>query len=137
LLHSVYDQPAADAVHAQFERILDALTDKLPQVAAHLDAARTDILAFTASPKSGVAANLFQQSLSAEPGDPARHRRGRHLPGSISLIRLAGAVLAEQHDEWTEQRRYLGLDILAKSQHTKITNDSPTSEEVTISAITA
>ena len=51
LLHSVYDQPDADAVHAQFDRILDALVDKLPAVAEHLDAARADILAFTASPK--------------------------------------------------------------------------------------
>ena len=38
LLHSVYDQPDADAVHAQFDRILDALADKLPAVADHLDA---------------------------------------------------------------------------------------------------
>jgi putative transposase len=52
LLHSVYDQPDADAVHAQFDRILDALTDKLPAVAAHLDTARADILAFTAFPKA-------------------------------------------------------------------------------------
>ena len=52
LLHSVYDQPDADAVHAQFDRILDALADKLPAVAAHLDAARADILAFTAFPKA-------------------------------------------------------------------------------------
>jgi putative transposase len=44
LLHSVYDQPDADAVHAQFDRILDALIDKLPAVAEHLDAARADIL---------------------------------------------------------------------------------------------
>jgi hypothetical protein len=51
LPHSVYDQPDAEAVHAQFDRILDALTDKLPQVAAHLEAARADILAFTAFPK--------------------------------------------------------------------------------------
>ena len=32
-----------------------------------------------------------------------------------SIIRLAGAVLAEQHDEWAEGRRYLGLDVLARS----------------------
>ena len=52
LLHSVYDQPDASSVHAQFSRVLDALTDKLPQVAAHLDTARTDILAFTSFPKA-------------------------------------------------------------------------------------
>src|SRR3954462_13446016 len=44
LLHSVYDQPDAASVHAQYDRILDALTDKLPTVAAHLDAARADVL---------------------------------------------------------------------------------------------
>jgi transposase-like protein len=52
LLHSVYDQPDTDAVHAQFDRILDALVDKLPAGAQHLEAARTDILAFTAFPKA-------------------------------------------------------------------------------------
>src|SRR4051794_4646642 len=51
LLHSVYDQPDADAVHAQFDRVVDALTGKLPQVAAHLEDARPDILAFTSFPK--------------------------------------------------------------------------------------
>ena len=51
LLHSVYDQPDAAAVHAQFDRILDALGDKLPAVAEHLDAARADIWHSPASPK--------------------------------------------------------------------------------------
>src|SRR3954453_4404511 len=51
LLHSVYDQPDADAVHAQFDRVVDAPTGKLPAVAEHLEAARADILAFTAFPK--------------------------------------------------------------------------------------
>src|ERR671915_1668790 len=51
LLHSVYDQPDATSVHAQFDRILDALGEKLPKVAAHLDTARADVLAFTVFPK--------------------------------------------------------------------------------------
>jgi putative transposase len=51
LLHAVYDQPDADAVHAQSNRVVDALSGKLPTVAAHLETARTDILAFTAFPK--------------------------------------------------------------------------------------
>jgi putative transposase len=36
------------------------------------------------------------------------------FPDRNSLIRLIGAVLAEQHDEWTEGRRYLGVDVLAR-----------------------
>jgi transposase-like protein len=42
------------------------------------------------------------------------------FPDRQSLIRLVGAVLAEQHDEWTEGRRYLGLDVLTKSRLTLI-----------------
>ena len=56
------------------------------------------------------------------------------FPGRDALIRLVGAVLAEQHDEWTEMRRYIGLDVLAKSRAATIANPA---EEVTLTAITA
>jgi len=45
------------------------------------------------------------------------------FPDRTSLIRLVGAVLAEQHDEWIEGRRYLGLDVLARSRRTASSSD--------------
>jgi putative transposase len=136
LLHSVYDQPDAASVHAQFGRVLDALGEKLPAVAAHLDAARPDILAFTAFPKA-----IWRQIWSNNPQERLNREIRRRtdvvgiFPARDALIRLVGAVLAEQHDEWTEMRRYIGLDILAKSRAASSTTS--TSEEVTLTAITA
>jgi putative transposase len=140
-LHSVYDQPDADAVHAQFDRLLDALGDKLPQVAEHLDAARADILAFTAFPKA-----IWRQIWSNNPQERLNREIRRRtdvvgiFPDRTSLIRLVGAVLAEQHDEWVEQRRYLGLDVLAKSRLRLIDHDPSQpdeQQEVPLPAITA
>jgi len=136
LLHSVYDQPDAASVHAQFGRVLDALEEKLPQVAAHLDAARADILAFTAFPKA-----IWRQIWSNNPQERLNREIRRRtdvvgiFPGRDALIRLVGAVLAEQHDEWTEMRRYIGLDVLAKSRMSATATS--TAEEVTLTAITA
>jgi len=65
------------------------------------------------------------------------HRRGRHLSRPRLDHPLVGAVLAEQHDEWAEGRRYLGLDVLARSRLTKINNDTPESEAMTPAALTA
>ena len=74
MLHSVYDQPTANDVAAQFDKLLDAVTDKLPAVAEHLDAARADVLAFTAFPK-----DLWRQIWSNNP---------------ISVNRFSGDTLA-------------------------------------------
>jgi len=137
LLHSVYDQPDADAVHAQFDRVLDALTDKLPPVAEHLDDARADILAFTGFPKA-----IWRQIWSNNPNERLNREIRRRtdvvgiFPDRDALIRLVGAVLAEQHDEWTEMRRYIGLDVLARSRMALIDN-TETTEEVPLAAITA
>ena len=56
------------------------------------------------------------------------------FPDRNALIRLVGAVLAEQHDEWAESRRYLGLDVLSKSRAEQTPS---TEQEATPAALTA
>src|SRR3712207_6903047 len=132
LLHSVYDQPDTASVHAQFDRVLDALADKLPKVAEHLEGARPDVLAFTAFPQE-----VWRQIWSNNPSERLNREIRRRtdvvgiFPDRDALIRLVGAVLAEQHDEWTEGRRYLGLDVLARCQTTSLSTTDDTAQEVT------
>ena len=135
MLHSVYDQPDAGSVNTQFDKLIDTVTGPLPAVAGHLDAARADLLAFTAFPKE-----LWRQVWSNNPNERLNKEIRRRtdvvgiFPSRDALIRLVGAVLAEQHDEWTEMRRYIGLDVLARCRLSQAETTPP--EEVPLTAIT-
>ena len=127
LLQSVFDQPDKDEVRAQFDRVLEALWDKLPAAAQHLEGAREEILAFTPFPKK-----IWRQIWSNNPAERLNKEIRRRtnvvgiFPNRDSLIRLIGAVLAEQHDEWSEGRRYMNLDALAAARNIGIEPDLDT-----------
>jgi putative transposase len=117
MLHSVYDQPEPAAVHAQFDKLLDQVSGPLPAVAEHLDAARADVLAFTGFPKE-----IWRQIWSNNPNERLNREIRRRtdvvgiFPDRGAVTRLVGAVLAEQHDEWVEGRRYFALDVLTRAR---------------------
>ncbi len=100
-------------------------------MAEHLEAARVDVLAFTAFPKE-----VWRQIWANNPSERLNREIRRRtdvvgiFPDRDALIRLVGAVLAEQHDEWTEGRRYLGLDVLAPCRIRPVIDTGATSEEV-------
>ncbi len=129
LLHSVFDQPDAGSVAAQYDRIIDALADKLPKVADHLEANRPDLLAFIAFPQQ-IRRQIWSNNPQERLNEEIRRCTGvvGIFPDRGALIRLVDAVLAEQLDEWAESRRYLGLDVLSKS---RVINDTPTEQEAT------
>lgn len=135
LLHSMFDQPDAESVGAQYDRIVDALADKLPKVADRLADTRVDLPAFTAFRKA-----IWRQIWSNNPQEWLNKEIRRRadvvgiFPDRHSLIHLVGAVLAEQHDELAESRRYLSLDVLSKS---RAINDTPTEQKATPAALTA
>jgi transposase-like protein len=140
-VRTIFDQADATAVHAQFDRVVTALADNYPDAAEHLADAREDLLVFTAYPRE-----LWRQIWSNNPQERLNKEIRRRtdvvgiFPGRPSLIRLIGAVLAEQSDEWTEGRRYMSLELLAKSRIRIVsaeTNPTPGTPTMTTETLTA
>jgi transposase-like protein len=117
LVRSIFAQPDAAAVHAQFERVLEQVHDRFPAAAEMLAEAGPDILAFTGFPFAH-----WKQIWSNNPQERLNKEIRRRtdvvgiFPDRPSVIRLVGMVLAEQHDEWAVVRRYMSPESLAKAR---------------------
>jgi len=115
VVRSIFAQPDADTVRAQHEQVVDQLEAKFPDAARLLSEAEDEILAFASFPKEH-----WRQVWSNNPLERLNREIRRRtdvvgiFPNRAAVIRLVGAVLAEQHDEWQVARRYMSRESLEK-----------------------
>jgi putative transposase len=116
MVRTIFAQPDAATVREQHSRIVTQLEARFPEAAALLDEAGPDLLAFTGFPKEHWRQLWSNNSL--ERLNKEIRRRSDVIgifPNRPAIIRLVGAVLAEQNDEWAVARRYMSAESIAKA----------------------
>ena len=115
LVRSIFEQPSAEEVWAQHGRVVEQLRANFPAAAELLQDTADEVLAFTAFPKEH-----WRRIWSNNPLERLNKELRRRtdvvgiFPNRPAIIRLVGAVLVEQHDEWQVARRYLTIGSLEK-----------------------
>jgi putative transposase len=116
MVRSIFAQPDADTVLEQHLRVIAQLEDRFPEAAALLEKAAPELLAFTCLPKEHWHQLWSNNSLERLNKEIRRRTDVVGIfPDRASIIRLVGAVLAEQHDEWAVARRYMSVESVAKA----------------------
>ena len=117
LVRSIFAQPSSKEVWAQHERVVKQLQGRFPEATKLLEEAAEEILAFTGFPDA-----VWKQIWSNNPLERLNREIRRRtdvvgiFPNRGAVIRLVGAVLAEQNDEWMVTRRYMPVSVLHKAQ---------------------
>jgi putative transposase len=124
LINTVFAQDTHEAAVEQWRVVADQLRAKFPKLAALMDDAEPDVLAFMTFPKAHRV-----QIHSTNPLERLNAEIKRRtdvvgiFPNEAAITRLVGALLLEQNDEWQLQRRYLqleGLQALVDNQPARL-----------------
>src|SRR5829696_9844758 len=113
-IRTIFAQPTAAEVTDQLDKVAAMLQPKFPAVATMLTEAREDLTAFTAFPVAH-----WRKLWSTNPLERLNKELKRRtnvvgiFPNAAAALRLVGALLAEQHDEWQVGRRYFSAESLA------------------------
>lgn len=130
-LRTVFALTDPSAVKARWDEVTDMLNTQFPKAATSMREARTDVLAFTAFPLGH-----WRKIWSNNPLERLNKEIKRRtnvigiFPNDAAVLRLVGAVLADQHDEWTIARRYLTDTSLAELNTSRETQ--PAQNELTL-----
>ena len=117
-IRTAFVQEDHQAAVAQWRQIVDSLVRRFPKLAAMMGDAEQDVLAFMAFPK-----DHWRQIHSTNPLERVNKEIKRRtnvvgiFPNEAAIIRLVGAIIAEQNDEWAVSRRYMTLETLARLGH--------------------
>jgi len=125
-IRTVFVQPDAASAHEQWRRVADQLRPRFPRVAQLLDTAEEEVLASLSFP-----AEHWRQIWSNNPQERLNKEVKRRtdvvgiFPNDRSVIRLVGAILAEQKDEWQVARRYFSAESVAKLSPVPLSDPLP------------
>jgi putative transposase len=114
-IRTVFAQPDAASAREQWRRVADGFRPRWPRLADLMDEAEADVLAYLAFPPEH-----WRQIWSTNPLERLNKEVKRRsdvvgiFPNEPAVIRLVGAILSEQHDEWQAGRRYFSVESLAK-----------------------
>lgn len=117
MFHTIFQQPDAASVWAQAREVIEFCQQKFPHVATYLEECLDELLAFTAAPRA-----VWTKIWSNNPTERLNREIRRRtdvvgiFPNRDAVVRLVGAVLAEQHDDWIQQKRYMSLTSLAQTK---------------------
>ena len=110
---TAFAQDSAAAAKAQWRKVADQLRLKLPKLAAFMDEAEDDVLAHMSFPKEHWTQIHSTNPLERLNGEIKRRTDVVAIfPNEAAIVRLVGALLLEQNDEWAVQRRYMSLETL-------------------------
>lgn len=117
VIRTIFAQPDQESARSHLKQMVDTLLKQFPRVATLLESAQEEILAYMAFP-----AEHWRQIASTNPLERLNKEIKRRsdvvgiFPNRASAIRLIGAILAEQSDEWLIGRRYLSQESMHKLQ---------------------
>ena len=113
-VRTVFAQPDAENARAQWRRVADGFRPRYERLARLLDDAEDDVLAYLAFPREHWRQLWSTNSLERLNKEVKRRTDVVGIfPNERATLRLVGAILAEQHDEWQVGRRYLSAESLA------------------------